>query len=157
MNAYYETLLYGFLPKIFVLGCLSMLLPSVSIAQLQDADVCPIQAMETFTISNPDGDLCFTLETLEAIKQKLLEALKQKQPPENYVHLVRETERSKPMISKGDVRIGAWQLISRDNSLLLERQQMPRASRMLFFEAPLVWQDGQWQVLSVDVVRVKGR
>lgn len=114
---------------------------------------------EIFTISNPEGDLCFTLETLVAIRQKLLKALKKKQPPEDYAHLIIEIEsgNAAPMIFESSANIGAWRLIYRDSGLLLERQQMPRTPLMLFYEAPLAWQDGQWQVLSVNIKKVRGR
>jgi hypothetical protein len=116
---------------------------------------CPMS--ETFTITRPEGDLSFTLETLEAIKQKLLEALKQKQPPNDYAHLIREVEDANPVVFENVALIGGWNLIHRNNELLLEHQQMPRTPLMLFYEAPLAWRDGQWQVLSINRKKVRGR
>ncbi|MDR2925968.1 MAG: hypothetical protein LBU76_08515 [Azoarcus sp.] len=113
---------------------------------------------ESVTIPCPRVDLHITPETLEVIRKKLLETLKKQQPPENYAHLVKEAEKAKPMILEGNnAHIGAWKLICRGNALLLERQQIPRAPQMLFFEAPLEWRDGQWHVLSVNSVRVRGK
>jgi hypothetical protein len=33
---------------------------------------------------------------------------------------------------------------------------MPRAPLMLFYVARLKWQNGQWQVLSIDIKKVQG-
>ncbi|MDR1999922.1 MAG: hypothetical protein LBP94_00095 [Zoogloeaceae bacterium] len=112
----------------------------------------------TIAIQRPEGDLQITLETLEEIRQMLLESLRKMQPPEDYAHLIVEAEKNaKPMIIGNTAHIGAWRLINRDNRLLLEHQQMPRAPLMLFYEAPLEWQDGQWQVLPINRIKVRGR
>jgi len=109
------------------------------------------------TIQRPGGDLRITLEALEEIRQRLVASLRKMQPPADYAHLVAEAEKdARPMIIGNTAHIGAWQLINRDNRLLLERQQMPRAPLMLFYEAPLEWKDGQWQVLAINRKSVRG-
>ena len=111
-----------------------------------------------FTIFRPEGDLYITIETLAVIRLKLLEALKQMQPPEDYAHLVQEIEsgNAEPMIFEDGASIGGWKLIYSEGRLMLERQQMPRASLMLFYVAWLEWRNEQWQVLSINIKTVRG-
>jgi len=112
---------------------------------------------EFVTISTPKGDLCFTLETLETIKQKLLETLKKKQPPQNYAHIIREMESASSFIYEGKAYISPWDLVYRDNRLLLEYQQMrPNMLLRVIYIAPLEWQDEQWQVVSINIKTVRG-
>ena len=114
----------------------------------------------SFTMFRLEGDLHFTLATLEAIRQKLLEALKQKQPPQDYAHLIREIEsgNAAPMIFADRASIGRWRLIYRDDRLFLERQQIqPNVPVRLSYIASLEWQDGQWHVRSINIKAIIGR
>ena len=113
---------------------------------------------ESITIKTPKGDLCFTLETLEAIKQKLLETLKKKQPPQDYAHIISEMESANPFIYEGKAYISPWNLIYRNNRLLLEYQQIrPNMVLRVIYTASLEWQDEQWQVVSISIKTVRGR
>jgi len=113
---------------------------------------------ESYTIPTPEGDLCFTLETLEAIKQKLLETLKKKQPPQDYAHIISEMESTNPFIYEGKAYISPWNLVYRDNRLLLEYQQIrPNMVLRVIYTASLEWQDEQWQVVSISIKTVRGR
>jgi len=113
---------------------------------------------ESVTISTPEGDLCFTLETLETIRQKLLEALKKKkQPPQDYAHIIREMERAKPFIYEGKAYISPWSLIYCNNKLLLIHQRARRDMVIrVIYTASLEWQDEQWQVVSINIKGVHG-
>ena len=111
---------------------------------------------EAITFRIFEDDIILSLEELETIKEKLLVTLKQQQPPDDFSHLILDTENATPMIYNSIARIGSWRMLNRDNNLLLERQQFPRVPLMLFYEAPLILHDGQWQVLSINVKTVRG-
>jgi hypothetical protein len=100
-----------------------------------------------------------SLRDLERIQHELLEVLKRKTPEEDYVHLVKELEKhSVPMITPDGVgRIGSWRLKVRDKIAFLERQQIPRAPLMRFYEALLTVENERWQVKEVRIVHVRGR
>jgi len=112
---------------------------------------------KAITISTPENNFVITLETLEDIKQKLLEVLRQQTPLEDFARLIDETENSTPFIFGEQAYIGVWKLINLNNELFLERQQIPRALMIRFFQAPLVWHDEQWKVQTVIVKNVRGR
>jgi len=111
---------------------------------------------KSVTIPTPKGDLYFTLETLEAIKQKLLEALKKQEARKDYVHLIKEIEtgNAASMIFENRASIGGWRLIYRDNKLLLECQEVGPDIRLVY-TARLEWQDEQWQVKSINIQVVR--
>ena len=111
---------------------------------------------ESVTIPTPKGDLYFTLETLEAIKRKLLEALKKEEARKDYAYLIEEIEtgNAAPMIFKDRASIGGWHLIYRDNKLLLECQEVGPNVRLIY-TARLEWQDKQWQVVSINLQIVR--
>jgi hypothetical protein len=114
---------------------------------------------EAIKIELTNGVHQVSLRDLERIKQELLEVLKRKAPVEDYVHLVKELEaHSVPMITPDGVgRIGSWQLKVRDKVALLERQQIPRAPLMRFYEALLTVENGCWRVSEIRIVHVRGR
>ena len=111
---------------------------------------------KTITFRIYEDDIILTLHELETIKDKLLITLKQQQPPEDYLHLIIESENAMPMIHEGIARIGSWRMLNRDNHLLLEHQQFPRRPLMRFYEAPLTLENGQWQILSINIKAVRG-
>jgi hypothetical protein len=112
---------------------------------------------ESVEIELSGGKVRVSVEDLKQIKQELLAVLKQ--PARDYTHLIAElTEHSAPMIlSSGHAAIGSWKLVVRNKSALLQRQQMPRARFMLFYEAPLVIENGRWRVTDVEIVTVHGK
>jgi hypothetical protein len=114
---------------------------------------------EAIEIELTNGEPQVSLRDLEGIRQALLEALKRKRPVEDYVHLVKELEaHAVPMITPDGVgRIGSWRLKAQDGVVLLERQQIPRAPLMRFYEALLTVENGRWRVREIRVVHVRGR
>jgi hypothetical protein len=114
---------------------------------------------ETIEIELTNGVWQVSLHDLEQIKYKLLEVLKRKTPVEDYVHLVEELDKySVPLITPDGVgHIGNWRLKVQDKVALLERQQIPRAPLMRFYEARLAVENGCWQVSDVRIISVRGR
>jgi hypothetical protein len=123
-----------------------------------------LEEQKRFTISRPKGDWVFTFRTLAAIRQKLLEALKQKQPPQDYAHLVTAIESGENaiFITEDGAHIGGWQLVYHDHGdgderLQLEYTVMRPPAFRLIYTASLEWLDGEWQVSSIHIVTVHRR
>jgi hypothetical protein len=108
-------------------------------------------------IELPEGKLPISVKDLERLKSDLKEMLKRKEPADLFGRLVGELDRSAAVItSGGSVFIGRWHLIVRDDGAVFQRQQMPRAENMIFYEAVLVIENGQWQIKNVGYIKVWG-
>ena len=126
----YFNYLGGFMKKLFLLVVFSVFglatdtLDNNFFTSVCDFEEIGVDMNETLIISRPEGDLCFTHETLVMIREKLLEALKRKYPPEDYAYLVGEIEsgNAATMIFQEGANIGGWRLVCHDNGLFLEYQ-----------------------------------
>jgi hypothetical protein len=117
--------------------------------------------MDTVTstvIELPEGKFPISVEELKRLKSDLKEMLRQQEPVDLFGHLVRELDCAVAVIRpSGRIFIGRWDLIVRNNVALLQRQQMPRAENMIFYEAGLTVENGQWRIKNVGYARVWGR
>jgi hypothetical protein len=111
----------------------------------------------TTIIELPEGKFPISVKDLERLKSDLKEMLRQKEPASLFGHLVGELDRSGTVIMPdGYVFIGSWHLIVRDSGAVFQRQRMPRARNMIFYEARLTVENGQWQIKKVSYARVQG-
>jgi hypothetical protein len=108
-------------------------------------------------IELPEGKFPISVKDLERLKSDLKEMLGQKEPS-LFGRLVGELDRAGTVITTGgSVFIGRWHLTVRDNGAVFQRQQIPRAENMIFYEAVLAIENGQWQIKKVKHIMVWGR
>lgn len=113
---------------------------------------------ETTEIVLAEGARRISVEDLQQIKRELLAVLRSKNP-EDYGHLIPELEQHSAamILPDGQMAIGSWNLRVEQGQAVLERQQMPRAPLMRFYEAELAFDKGQWRVVDVTIKKVRGR
>ena len=110
---------------------------------------------------NPSGrHLSDDVAKTEAIRQKLVEILKQQQPSEKYASLVVEMEKASVYTTDGNAIISSgwneWKLTRRGDLVLLEPWKARGTQQVLSFEAPLEWQDGEWRVPFIRDLKIQG-
>jgi hypothetical protein len=112
---------------------------------------------ESIAIELFDGKWPISTEDIKRLKIELAEAVRRQTPIDIFAPLFDELAHSTAGISpNGTAFIGRWRLIVRDGSVLLQRQQMPRARHMIFYEAELFIENGRWRLGRVYHVKVRG-
>lgn len=151
----------GALHRVCSLGVILLLAVTVGCAR-KNIEATPvnqkIDSLEVTTLSIGDRTVTVTLDDLERIRGALLQWLGEHSENPDLDQLRRVTSTERCFITHdGVARIGAWMLRSRAGKPILERT-VPRSPGTTFVPvAVLVSEDGNWEVLDVSAVVLRGR
>lgn len=113
-------------------------------------------AYEYVVLELEQKELKVSITDLRQMRGALIEKLGE--DPVRYTALLQELEFAAVLIDdQRQAHIGAWTLTDQNGKPELLRQQMPRATHMIFHIAVLSQKNGLWTVDKVVLQRVKAR